>query len=154
MDREELIRKYAGGEKDFTGRSFRGVDRRDKTVKGGIYREADFSNSYFDGSSFVEADLSFAKFVRTRIYESVFAENCYMEGADFSYATFGQITFCNVDLSRAIFRNARLSETGFYDVDLSYADLSGARRFNEVRIENVLFYETIMPDGSIRTDSV
>jgi uncharacterized protein YjbI with pentapeptide repeats len=154
VDREELIRKYAGGEKDFTGGNFRSANWISKRVRGGIYREANFSDAYFDGSSFVEADLSFAKFVRVRIYESVFAKNCYMEGADFSYAVFGQVTFCNVDLSRAIFRNARLSETSFENANLSYADFRGARRFNEVSFENVIFYETIMPDGSIYTDSI
>ena len=47
MDREELLGKYAGGEKDFTGQRFGGL--RDRTIKGGIYGETDFSGSYFEG---------------------------------------------------------------------------------------------------------
>ncbi len=78
MDREELLRKYAGGEKDFTGRRF-GGDWRDKLFRGGIYREADFSNAYFDSSGFLEVDLSFANFRRIHIYESSFQDS-YMEG--------------------------------------------------------------------------
>ena len=153
MDREELIRKYAGGEKDFTGGNFRSADWRDKIFRGGIYREADFSNAYFDSSHFMEADLSFAKFVGIRIYEGSFM-NCYTEGADFSYATFGQVAFEKVNLSRAIFRNSTLSETGFYNTNLSYVDLRGVKRFNEVSFKNVIFCDTIMPDGSMRTGSV
>ena len=153
MDREKLIRKYAGGEKDFTGMNFRGVDWRDKTIRGGIYRETDFSNSYFDSSAFREVDLSFAKFDRVRMYEGGF-QDCYMEGADFSYAVFGQISFYNVDLRRSIFRNATFDEAGFHNANLSYADLSGAKKLITQSFENVIFYETIMPDGSIRTDKI
>jgi uncharacterized protein YjbI with pentapeptide repeats len=89
MDREELIRKYAGGERDKTGRNCRGANWQDEVDIGIIYHQADFSNSYFDSSGFVECDLSFSKFVNVRMYESTF-EDCYMPGADFTYATFGQ----------------------------------------------------------------
>lgn len=152
MDREEIIRRYAGGEKDFTGQRFGGADFRDEIFKGGIYTRADFSDAYFDGVEFEEADLSFADFHRARIYECVFATNCYMEGVDFRYAVFGQVSFIKTDLTRAIYRNAVLSEVSFKNVNLSYADLSGAREFIIGMCENVIFYETIMPDGSIRTD--
>ena len=150
IDREELLEKYAGTEKDFTGRRRGGLISQ--SIEGGIYREADFRDRYFDCGSFVEVDLSFANFNCIRMYESNF-RNCYMEGIDFTSAEFGQVGFNNVDLTRAIFRNATLSEVSFYKVDLSYADLSGAERFNEVSIKNTIFYETIMPDGSIRTDA-
>lgn len=45
IDREELLRKYAGGEKDFTGQSFVGADFRSKIFRGGIYTRADFSEA-------------------------------------------------------------------------------------------------------------
>ena len=153
VDREELRKKYAGTEKDFTGQSFVGADFRSKIFRGGIYTRADFSEAYFDGASFREAELSLANFSRARIYECVFAKNCYMEGVDFSYTVFGQVTLSKVNLIRAIFRYANLSEFGFYEVDLSYADFSGAREFEIGRCKDVVFYETIMPDGSIRTDA-
>ena len=76
MDREELLRKYAGGEKDFTGRRRGGL--RNQTIRGGIYREADFSRRYFDESAFREVDLSFSNFRGVRMYETSF-KNCYME---------------------------------------------------------------------------
>ena len=150
IDREELLEKYAGTEKDFTGRRRGGL--RDKTIRGGIYRESDLSGRYFDASAFREADLSFANFSCIRMYETSF-KNCYMEGIDFTGARFGQVGFKNVDLTRAIFKNATLGETSFKNVNLSYADFSGARRFNEGNYINLIFYQTIMPDGSIRTDA-
>ena len=151
MNQAEIIKKYAGTEKNFAGRSFRGSHWVDKTFIGGIYQQADFSHSYLDCSGFDEADLSLAQFIRVSMYESSFA-NCYMEGTDFSSADFGQCNFSNVNLSRAIFRNATLNETGFKNANLSYADFSEAKEFDLKYSKNIIFYETIMPDGSIRTD--
>ena len=74
--------------------------------KSGIYKQADLSNSYFEGSHYKDCD----------------------------------------------FRNAILDEFSFHDVNLSYADLQGAKEFTLGRCKNVIFYETMMPDGSIRTD--
>ena len=148
IDREELLRLYAGGEKDFTGQGFGGM--RDKTIKGGIYRETNFSDAYFDCASFIEVDLSFAIFSRVRMYESTIC-NSYMEGADFSGAIFGQALFYNVNLTRAIFRNAVFEEAGFNNADLSYADLSGAKGLKTYECRKVIFHETIMPNGAVYT---
>ena len=152
MDREELIRKYAGGERDFSGRKIQAHwnDRVDKRI---IYQQADFSNSYFDSSGFDECDLSSAKFLYARMYESTF-EDCDMPGADFTYATFGQVGFNYVNLRGAIFKNTDLVETGFNGCNLSYADFTGAREFSLSNCMDCIFYETIAPDGSIRTDDV
>lgn len=77
-----------------------------------------------------------------------------MEKINFTSAKFGQVGFSNINLTRAIFRNAILSEVSFKDVNLSYADLSGAKQFIIGRCKNTVFYETIMPDGSVRTDNI
>ena len=150
MDREELLEKYAGTEKDFTGQSFGGL--RDQSIRGGIYRETDFSEEEFDCGSFIEVDLSLANFRRVRMYESSFS-NCYMEGIDFTNAVFGQVGFKGSNLTRAIFRNTVLSEVSFKNANLSYVDFSGAKEFIVGMCKNAIFYETIMPDGSIRTDA-
>ena len=150
---EEITEKYSGTEKDLTTKRLL-MRFRDGSPKSGIYKQADLSDSYFDESGgFKDCDFRFAKFQRIRMYESTF-QNCYMEGADFSFAQFGQVSFINVDLTKAIFKNVILSELGFCNVDLSYADLRGAKRINEVTFKDVIFHETIMPDGSILTRSV
>lgn len=151
MNQEQVIKKYAGTEKDFTGRSFRGSHWVDKTFIGGIYQQVDFSHSYLDCSSFNEADLSWAQFIRVSMYETGF-ENCHMEGTDFSWADLGECNFSNVNLSRARFRNATFSQTSFKNANLSYADLTGARKFDSCVCQGTIFYETIMPDGNIRSD--
>jgi|GEM_PF-2758028 len=153
IDREELLRLYAGGEKDFTGQKFRGSRWVDQDPKGGIgiFRETNFTRSFFDGSGFRNADLSFANFTMVRIYETFFAENCYMEGVNFSYAVFGQVTFYDVNLTKAIFKNTTFEEAGFENANLSYANLSGATKLVSGRCKNVIFHETIMPNGSVYT---
>ncbi|MBW4533083.1 MAG: pentapeptide repeat-containing protein [Pleurocapsa minor HA4230-MV1] len=145
-----MLRLYAGGEKDLTGKSFRGTRWRDRIARGGIYRETNFSGAYFDSSHFIGVDLSFAIFNRVRMYESTIG-NSYMEGADFSDAIFGQATFYDVDLSRAIFRNAVFEEAGFKNANLSYADLRGATGLTTYECKNVIFHETIMPNGAVYT---
>lgn len=150
IDKEELLEKYAGTEKNFTGQSFGGL--RDRSIRGGIYKKTNFSEEEFDCGSFIDVDLSFANFRQVRMFESSF-EDSYMERVNFSNARFGQVLFYNVNLTGAIFNNAILGETGFSNADLSRVDFSGVKRFNEVRFDNVIFYETIMPDGSIRTDT-
>jgi uncharacterized protein YjbI with pentapeptide repeats len=154
MDREEFLRLYARSEKDFTGKSFRGANWIDRIVIGGIYHRTDFSQASFIRSGFDKADLSFARFIGARMYESGFGWNCYMEGVDFSYAVFSQCNFSRVDLSRVIFKNATISETSFTHANLSYADLSGAKEFDSCSCRGTIFYATIMPDGSVRTDNV
>jgi uncharacterized protein YjbI with pentapeptide repeats len=72
-----------------------------------------------------------------------------MEGADFSYAHFGQASIENADLRGAIFKGADFVEGSIRNANLSYADLSGAKNF--IRYKSVIFYETIMPNGQIYT---
>ena len=100
--------------------------------------------------NFIGVDLSFANFRQVRMYESTIG-NSYMEGADFSDAIFGQVTFYDVNLSRSIFRNVVFEEAGFKNADLSYADLSGATKLTTDRCRNVIFHETIMPNGAVYT---
>jgi uncharacterized protein YjbI with pentapeptide repeats len=150
MDREELIRKYAGGEKDFTGRNFRGANWDNRIAREEIYQEADFTGFYSDLSGFDMCDLSFTKFVRARMFESGFGQ-CYMPGVDFTYATFSQCSFTDVDLREAIFRNTTISETYFRKCNLAYADFTGARKFSLDWCEGSIIYETTMPNGKIYT---
>ena len=56
MDREELLRLYAGGERDFTGVSFQDANWVDNIVRGGIYHRTDFSGASFIRSGFDKAE--------------------------------------------------------------------------------------------------
>jgi len=153
VDREELLEKYAGTEKDFTGQRFVGANWIDKIVIGGIYHRTNFRDASFIRSGFDKADLSLANFSGARMFESGFGWDCYMERIDFSYASFSQCNFQGVNLTRAIFRNSTISETSFKNANLSHVDLSGVKEFDSCSCKGIIFYETIMPDGSIRTDT-
>lgn len=58
------------------------------------------------------------------MYESTF-EDCDMPGADFTYATFGQVGFNYGNLRSAIFKNTDFVETNFDGCDLTYANFTG-----------------------------
>lgn len=72
------------------------------------------------------------------------------EGADLSGACFGQTAASNANLSYAKLRGAILDEVTFRNANFSHTDLSGAM-LNFV-LNEAIFCETIMPDGSIRSD--
>ncbi|MCL1472768.1 pentapeptide repeat-containing protein [Argonema antarcticum] len=153
MDAEELLRRYATGERDFTGVKLPGVRSIDKNLRGAIFREADLSNACLDWTNLSYADLSYANLKGARLGEAAL-QGANLEYADLSNAVFGQTSFSDANLSHANLRYAILTEASFFDGNLSYADLSGASGFSINRCQGATFCETIMPDGSIRTDSV
>lgn len=151
MDAGELLRRYAAGERDFTGVKLPGIHLMDKELSKVIFREADLSNAYLDWTNLSYADLSHANLRGVRLGEAAL-EGANLEGADLSGAVFGQTYLGKANLSHAKLRDAILTETSFDDANLSYADLSGARDFSINRCKGATFCETIMPDGSIRSD--
>nr|WP_322721317.1 pentapeptide repeat-containing protein [Nostoc sp. ChiQUE02]MDZ8234425.1 pentapeptide repeat-containing protein [Nostoc sp. ChiQUE02] len=66
---------------------------------------------------------------------------------------FGQSNFKGANLTRAVFRRAVLSEVSFKNANLSYVDLNGASEFSIYYCKGAIFHETIMPDGTIRSDN-
>ncbi|MEA5619184.1 pentapeptide repeat-containing protein [Cronbergia sp. UHCC 0137] len=152
MNAEDLLQRYAAGERDFTGVKLPGVRLVDKILNQVIFKGADFSDAYFESSGFDEVDLSFANLRRIRFFESGFGR-ANLEAADFSDAIFSQGSLKGANLTRAIFRRAVLSEVSFKNANLSYADLSEASEFSIYYCKGAIFHETIMPDGSIRSNN-
>ncbi|MEH2158156.1 pentapeptide repeat-containing protein [Nostoc sp.] len=66
----------------------------------------------------------------------------------------GQTGFFDANLSHTNLRRAILTETSFDDANLSHADLRGASYFSINSCKGATFNETIMPDGSIRSDGI
>ena len=88
MDREELLRRYAAGERDFSKTSLRGIfldktDLRNINLSG-----ADLSGADFSGVNLSGADLSGANLRGARLCEVIFAEvnlsGANLKGADFN----------------------------------------------------------------------
>lgn len=72
--------------------------------------------------------------------------------ADFNGASLNKTKFQGAKLEGATFRGAFIEETNFSGADLTGADLTGADGIDLAYLDETIFNETIMPDGSIRTD--
>ena len=113
MTVEELIRRYAAGERDFAGSDLRGADLSEADLRGidlsrANLREADLSGADLSDVSLYRADLSGAKLCGTRL-----------RGADLRAAKlggsgpakpvgFGGASFANAQLIYAVLKGAAL----------------------------------------------
>ncbi len=176
----ELLDRYETGERDFrrldlSGLQFnpRGIGRRKITVtgadfseanmskcgimyqqlSGGIFINVDFTGTTFDDTRIRDCDMSFANFTGANIAENPL-KGVNLEGANFTEAIFFQSGISKCNLTGAIFRRAKLEESGPADGKLTRVDFTGARMFDlDIGRRSVIFDQTIMPDGSIRTDT-
>lgn len=145
---------------------------------GVILRGADFTNVNLSESDFTQADLSNARMRGVRIFQSVF-ERTNLSGADLAGSWFGESDFYYANLSRvnlrnarihdmcfvctdlteAIFKRARLKSVSFESAELIRTDFREAKFWSEnerifgVKFRNCRFEETLMPDGSMRSDA-
>lgn len=96
--------------------------------------------------------MSYANLKGARLGEAALT-GANLEGADLSNAVFGQTSLSKTNLSHANLRRAILTESSLKNANLSYADLRGASDFSIYACKSAIFHETIMPDGSIRSNS-
>lgn len=100
MDREELLKRYSRGERDFSDANLSGAD-----LSGAYLRGADLRNA-----SLVDADF----------------KNVDFSGADLRNADLRGANLVGANLSCADLRNANLSCAGLRNANLRDADLRGA----------------------------
>ena len=161
---DELLERYAAGERDFTqfkigytDRDLRGVNLSEATF--GV-RTLEFVGT-LKGINLSGANLSGAWLDERSI------ENANLRGANLSKAKFFQAGLCGADLREANFRGASLMYTDLRGARVDGADFRGANlseaRWHGTRLTNVnfkgaidpyfilaVFDNTIMPDGTIR----
>lgn len=129
MKREELLERYAAGERDFSGVDLSGVNLIEVglegiNLEGAILRGTEFDRSDLRGAIFRNADL---------------------EGADFFLAC----------LNGTDFRGANLKKCRIIEASLIRANFKGAVEGDIAEGYNLggYTYKTIMPDGRIDTCS-
>ena len=101
----------------------------------------DFSNLDLTSVGFWSANVSGANFT-----------NANLISANFNNANVSGTNFTNANLRSAFFNDADLTDANFEGVDLTNANFQ--RTTNFTIPQNAIFNHTVMPDGSIRTDSV
>lgn len=163
---EELLNKYAAGERDFTkidiiwspdnellnGINLSRADLRNSDLRSFPhcnncnFIEAnlsglDLTGLHFNGANLSRADLSGADLWRAEL-----------EGANLTDANLSRVNLQDIKLWNADFTRANLSGAKLIDAWLDGATLTETnfKDATDVIFENVFFENTIMPDGTIR----
>ncbi len=152
MDGEELLQRYADGERDFNGVDLREAslftsDGSDPILKDAIFKGANLSQAVGYHIDFSGADLSNACLEGTNI------KYANLRRANLSGANLKGTNLAETDLSCADLRNADLSGANISNANLTDANLLGANLSGVIQ-EGTLFCNTTMPDGSIYNDSI
>jgi len=104
MTAEELLERYAAGERDFSKVKLSGIG---ELLEGVCLKDINLSDSRIDNLSFIGTNLSRANLKNTILW---------------------QTNFIGADLSGANLNGANLFQANFSQADLSGANLSGADR--------------------------
>lgn len=128
MDRMELLRRYAAGERDFTGADLRSADLSNCDLRGAKLVRAQLRGANLRGANLQGADFSGASLEvnmdglpRVNLKEANLSEGRF-DGADLSAAL----------LQKASLKNARFLQASLGAADFAGADLSGANFTNAV----------------------
>jgi len=127
MDRVELLRRYAAGERDFTGADLRKVDLANCVLPGVKLVRAQFGGATLGGTSLQGADLSGASLAVTPDgLPRVNLKKAHLDDTRFNGADLSTALLQGASLRNALFRQANLGAANFAGADLSGADFTGA----------------------------
>jgi uncharacterized protein YjbI with pentapeptide repeats len=148
----ELLERYAAGERDFSNCQFwgnielmRGANLQEIILVNADLSEHDLSGANLSGANLSGAGLEQAGF-----------ENANLTGANLSGAFLNQAEFIGANLTGAYPINAcDIEFANFCKANLTDAILRNAMNEREPFIlDDAIFYNTIMPDGSIRNEII
>ena len=138
---EEILKRYADGEREFlyvdlSRADLSTVDFGERSLKGVIYsKKIKFSHANLSNANLSSANL----------------RNAFMQFVNLTNANLNNANLERTLLEGANLKGANLCSTNLAGADLTNADLSGATwGFNP---KDAIFNNTILPDGTIETDS-
>ena len=133
MDAEELLQKYAAGQRQFHSVNLRGID-----LQGVNLSEIDFYNADLTGADLNDANLSKANLRGTKLVR-----------ASFTNANLSELKDCHsLNLSWADLSGADLSQANLDGANLKRADLTGVNIYGAT-FTNADLTGAIMPDGEV-----
>lgn len=165
MTAEELLRRYAAGERNFAGVRF-----WSSNVPGSALREIDLSNITLSGAylaylNFGETDLSGAKMIGAYLIGSrlrmadfsgadltganltgAYLGDANLAGANLTGANLTKAILAGADLTKAILTGANLSQVDMSKIKL-YREHS-SRDFMYFVPEDTFLWQTTLPDGT------
>lgn len=128
IDREQLLDRYAAGERNFRAILLKEVDLTGVNLRGIDFYQATIENTIFADADLREANLG-----------EVYTVGLDLHGANLSSASLFEATLNNADLSNANLSNAQLAFA-----DLNGANLSGAN------LRNVRMIDTSLSEANLR----
>lgn len=149
MTAEELLERYAAGERDFSGIEVRATDELVSANLTGI----NLSGSLLAEMILDRVDLSDA-ILRNTHFGQTDLSGANLQRADLSGASLGHGSLDNADLTDARLIGAYLQGTDMSNVNFTRSNLTGAKTSDSPYFVGSMFNNTIMPDGTIRTDSI
>lgn len=115
MNVEEILKKYAAGERDFSGANLSEMNLSRANLRGADLSEANLSVANLSGTILSEANLSRARLNVARL-----------SGANLSQAKLTQANLNVANLIRADLRGAQMTQSALIRAELIRANLSGA----------------------------
>lgn len=173
MTAEELLRRYAADERNFSGiklyaeeyamllngRDLRGVNLCGSTLDGD-WSGVNLSNARLRGIVADGCDLQRANLSHTNFSGASFVQ-CNLSGCNFTKAIlsgveFNQAVICDSNFTGAYLRGAYLSEADLERVNMSDADLRGSEGgdIDILRFFGCIISNTRTSDGSIYSKSI
>ena len=144
MDAQELLCRYAAGERDFSGVNLRSIPLRQECLVDINLSNANLSS--LSSSILINANLSGANLRGTNLGGTSFI-NANLRGANLRKADLVGADLTGADLTGAKLSYDRRSNTWLIGTNLTDADLTSIQG-----LEYAVFAYTTMPDGSIVSD--
>lgn len=128
---EELLERYAAGERDFSNCRLSGENvLRGANLEGIILVHADLAEEDLSGTNLCGANLSGAGLEQAGFNDANLTGAYLINALDIEFAN-----FCQTNLTNAILQNGMNEREPFI-------------------LDDAIFYNTIMPDGSIRNEVI
>ena len=150
IDVEELLERYAAGERDFSEITINGSDELYRANLIGInLSKSSVSEIFMEGSNLSGANLRGTQLGQTCLRDT------NLRGADLTSADLRHANLDGADLTSANLTGACLQGATMRRVNLTNANLTGAEiEFIQEMNEGSIFCRTIMPNGSIKNGTI
>ncbi len=150
IDVEELLERYATGERDFSEITINGSDELYRANLSGInLSKSSVGEIFMEGSNLSGANLRGTQLGQTCLRDT------NLRGADLTGADLRHANLNGANLTSANLTDASLQGATMQRVNLTDANLTGAEiEFIREMTEGSIFCRTIMPNGSVKNGTI
>ena len=124
---------------------FSSADLAQADLSNAIFDDCNFSSTSFLGASLLDSTFK-NSFFKNASLVNIDSLNLDLSDCDLSNATISGY------LTGADLRNTNLSGADFSNSDLTQSNLLGATGFDPNNYSNVIYFQTTLPDGTVRSD--